>query len=117
MKKTFILFFCSFYIFISCSSYNGLDSQRRFLLNEKSNDKYYIIEFINSNQGKLGETPTLIINTSEGMLLVRSDNKYSKKLNFKKKDITRMIISSDKEKGPSIYGSAGKYGVVAIDAR
>lgn len=116
MTKKLTLLFLFILFFISCSTYKGLNSQKRFLLNETGDEKYYLIEFIKLNQieNKLGEVPTLMINNTNGNIIIRSDKEYHKKLKLRKDDIKRITII-DMEKAPQIYGSAGKNGVITIN--
>ena len=112
LLKIFITVFISFVIF-GCHSIKILDSQKRFILNEKRKDKYYLIDFINENKSKIGDVPTLIIHKKDGEEMIRSDIDYNKKLHLKRSDFIRIEILSI-EKSIALYGSAGKNGVLTI---
>ena len=110
--KLIILFF-SFFIF-SCSSIKIDDSQKRFILDEKGKNKYFLIDFINKNNHLLGKTPTLFISKkNEPNISIRSDQEFIGKLNLKRSDFIRIDILSI-EKSIPLYGSAGKNGVLTI---
>lgn len=85
------------------------------MLNDNGKDKYFLIDYIKTEQAKniLGEVPTLIIHKIDGQLIVRSDKDYVEKLSLRKKDIKRIDIIS-REKAPTIYGSAGKNGIIDV---
>lgn len=110
--KAFVLLLINFFFF-SCSSIKIDETQKRFLLDEKGKDKFYLIDFINKNSLQLGKTPSLIIHKIDGQQFVRSDREFKEKLNLKKKDFIRTEIVSI-EKSINLYGSAGKDGVLII---
>lgn len=114
-RKLTIISFVITLIFVNCSTYKVANSQRRFLLNDNGKGKYYLIEYIKTERAKhiLGEIPTLMIHQVDGQLIVRCDEDYFEKLSLQKKDIKRIEIIS-LQKAPTLYGSAGKNGVINI---
>ena len=112
LYKIPILLLLNLFIF-GCSSIKINDVQKRFILNDKEKDKYFLIEYINNNRTLIGEVPTLIIHKKDGQEIIRSDEEYKAKLKLKKRDIVRIDILSI-EKSIPLYGSAGKNGVLTI---
>jgi len=114
-RKIIIISLLVSLIFLNCSTHKVANSQKRFLLNDKGKDKYFLINYIKAEQAKdvLEEVPTLIIHKTDGQLIIRSDKDYAEKLSLRKKDIKRTEIISQ-EKAPSLYGSAGKNGVIKV---
>ena len=112
LYKITILLLLNLYIF-GCSSIKINDLQKRFILNDKGKDKYFLIEYINNNRTLIGEVPTLIIHKKDGQEIIRSDEEYKVKLKLKRRDIVKIDILSI-EKSIPLYGSAGKNGVLTI---
>jgi len=108
--KNKILLFVSFCI-LGCGSYKVTSEQKRFLLDDRNNDKYYLIQYISENQesNQIGPKPTIIIYRTDGHTIVRSDNHFDKNINLEKADIKRIEILPIK-KSISLYGSAGTNG-------
>lgn len=100
-------------MFFGCGSIKINETQKRFILNDKGKNKYFLIDYINSNKTLIGEVPTLIINKKDGQQIIRSDKEYKVGLNLKRCDFIRIDILSI-EKSISLYGSAGKNGVLTI---
>lgn len=112
LYKITILLLLNLFIF-GCSSIKINDLQKRFILNDKGKDKYFLIEYINNNRTLIGEVPTLIIHKKDGQEIIRSDEEYKVKLKLKRRDIVKIDILSI-EKSIPLYGSAGKNGVLTI---
>ena len=112
LYKIPILLLLNLFIF-GCSSIKINDVQKRFILNDKEKDKYFLIEYINNNRTLIGEVPTLIIHKKDGQEIIRSDEEYKVKLKLKRRDIVKIDILSI-EKSIPLYGSAGKNGVLTI---
>ena len=64
LLKISALFFVSLIVF-GCSSIRINEVQRRFILENKGEKKYFLIEYINKNRNLIGEMPTLIINKKD----------------------------------------------------
>lgn len=112
LLKISILLFLNLIIF-GCSSIKINEVQKRFILDNKGKDKYFLIEYINKNRDLIGDIPTLIINKKDGQEIIRSDKEYNSKLNLKRNDFVRIDILPI-EKSIPLYGSAGKNGVITI---
>lgn len=91
---------------------NLTDVEKRYLINDNGNKKFYLIDFIKENQesGKLGEIPMVII---DGKPITYHYKEPNEKIVIVKNDITRIEII-EKEKSIPLYGSAGKFGVVQV---
>ncbi|MDX9789355.1 MAG: hypothetical protein RBT61_00850 [Candidatus Kapabacteria bacterium] len=108
-----LILLVNFFVF-SCSSIKIDETEKRFILDDKGKDKYFLIDFINKNQHLLGKTPTLFISKKdEPNIMIRSDKEFKGKLNLKRNDFTRIEILSI-EKSIQLYGTAGKNGVLTI---
>lgn len=103
---TIILFFSN------CTTRSLSDIEKRYLINDKGNDKFYLIDFIKENQKseKLGEIPMLMIDAELVTYHYKKDNK---RIDISKAEIKRIEIT-EKEQSIPKYGSAGKYGVIQI---
>ena len=112
LLKISILLFLNLMIF-GCSSIQINEVQKRFILENKGKDKYFLIEYINKNKKLIGDVPTLIINKKDGQEIIRSDEEFNSKLHLKRSDFIRIDILSS-EKSIPLYGSAGKNGVLTI---
>ena len=112
MRKIIQILFI-FLIITSCSSIKIDESQKRFILNDTGNDKFYLVNFINKNNHQLGKVPTLMIHKKDSEEIIRSDKEFNGKLNLKRNDFIRIEILTV-EKSIALYGSAGKDGVLII---
>lgn len=108
-----LILLVNFFVF-SCSSIKIDETQKRFTLDDKGKDKYFLIDFINKNQHLLGKTPTLFISKKDDPnIMIRSDREFKGKLSLKRNDFTRIEVLSI-EKSEQLYGTAGKNGVLYI---
>ena len=115
MKLKLIIQSLLLFLIVSCNTYKVSSEQKRFILFDKNKDKYFLIEYINDNQEnqKLGKRPTIIINNSDGQLIIRRDKVFRNEIKFRKKDIRRIEILP-KEKSVNLYGAAGIDGVIYL---
>jgi len=91
---------------------NLTDIEKRYLLTDSGNKKFFLIDLIKENQenGKLGETPMVIVNGEPFTYHYKETNK---KIEISKNDIKRIEII-ESEKSIPLFGSAGKYGIVKL---
>ena len=96
----------------SCKMSNLTDIEKRYLLTDSGNKKFFLIDFIKENQenGKLGEIPMVIVN---GEPFTYHYKETDKKIEISKNDIKRIEIM-ESEKSIPLFGSAGKYGIVKL---
>lgn len=111
MRKLFSILIILCVIF-NCKMVNLTNVEKRYLLTDKKNEKFYLINFIKESQesGKLGEIPMVII---DGKPFIYHYKEINKKIEVSKNDIKRIEIM-ESEKSIPLFGSAGKYGVVQI---
>ncbi|MEZ4795645.1 MAG: hypothetical protein R2785_00625 [Flavobacteriaceae bacterium] len=111
MSRFLIVLIISLLIF-SCKIANLSHIEKRYIIEDKGNKKFYLIDYIKENQesGKLGEIPMLIIN---GEVYRYHYKEVNTKIEISKHDIKRIEIV-EKEKSISLFGSAGKYGTIYI---
>ena len=112
-KRLSKLFLLIPFLIFSCNTIKTNDAQKRFILNDKGRNKFFLINYINKNRNLIGEVPTLIIYKKEGQEIIRSDQEVNYKLNLKRSDFIRIEILSI-DKSIPLYGSAGKNGVLTI---
>ena len=100
------------FLTFSCKMANLSDIEKRYLITDNGNKKFYLIEFIKKNKesGKLGEIPMIII---DGEPITYHYKELNEKIGISKIDIKRIEIMKS-EKSIPLFGSAGKYGVVQI---
>ncbi|KZS40091.1 hypothetical protein AWE51_25485 [Aquimarina aggregata] len=91
---------------------NLTDIEKRYLITDNGNKKFYLIDFIKENQesGKLGEVPMLIV---DGKPYTYHYKELNEKIKTSKGDIKRIEIM-ESEKSIPLFGNAGKYGVVKV---
>ena len=108
-KLLYILFI--FIGFVSCKTVNLTETERRYLLKDSSEDKYYLINLIRERQKNetIGESPALFINDE----FVADCFKKMKEIKIKKSDIHRIEIL-EKEKSVKLFGARGKNGFIKI---
>ena len=111
MQKLISILMILFLIF-SCKMANLTDIEKRYLITDNGNKKFYLIDFIKENQesGKLGEIPTVII---DGVPITYHYKELNEKIEISKNNIKRIEIM-ESEKSIPLFGSAGKYGVIQI---
>ncbi len=111
MKKLTSLLIILFLTF-SCKMVNLTDVEKRYLINDSGNKKFYLIGLIKENQesGKLGEIPMVII---DGKPITYHYKEPNEKIVIARNDIMRIEIM-EKDKSIPLFGSAGKFGVVQV---
>ena len=111
MRKLISILLILFLTF-SCKMSNLTDIEKRYLITDNGNKKFFLIDFIKENQesGKLGEIPMVIV---DGEPITYHYQEVNKKFKISKTDIKRIEIM-ESEKSIPLFGSAGKYGVVQV---
>lgn len=111
MMKTFALL-SSLLICLSCSTYKVNSIEKKYLLNEKGDSKYYLIELIRKAQSenKLGKEPMIIIDGTPIYYYHKEDFVPIKII----KDEVRKVEITESSKCVHVYGAACKYGLVTI---
>ncbi len=109
--KKIIYLILSLTLLISCNSIKISNEEKVYLLENNGNEKYYLINYINQNQDKLGKLPAVMIN---GSFIIYCDRENKQTMKLKKEEITKIEIMTI-EKSVPIFGSAGKNGIVKIN--
>ncbi|MCY0969739.1 hypothetical protein [Chryseobacterium wangxinyae] len=101
-----------FALLASCSANKISVVERNYLLNEKNNDKYYLIQFIRKSQkeNKLGEIPMLII---DGVPIYYFYKKDSEPIKIGRSQIINIKITENTTCA-HVFGAACKYGLITI---
>ncbi len=111
MQKLVSLLLILFLTF-SCKIASLTDVEKRYLISDHGNDKFYLIDFVKENQesGKLGEIPMVIV---DGKPFTYHYKDPHEKIEISKNDIKRIEIMESEESIP-LFGSGGQYGVVYV---
>lgn len=101
-----------FALLASCSANKISVVERNYLLNEKNNDRYYLINFVRKSQkeNKLGEIPMLII---DGIPIYYFNKKDFKPIKIDKGQIINIKIT-ESSTCVHIFGAACKDGLITI---
>lgn len=108
-KSAFLLL--AFIAFSSCKTGSLSKIEERYLLNDSSNEKYYLVNLIREKQkaGILGESPILFIDND----FVTDAFKKLREITISKSDIHSVEIL-DSEKSVKLYGARGKFGFISV---
>lgn len=109
-KQIFILLIL--FLTVGCKILSLTDNEKRYLITDRGNKKYFLIDFIKTHQEneKLGKTPMVII---DGEPFTYHYKETNKELKISKNDIKRIEITNS-EKSIPLFGNAGIYGVIRI---
>lgn len=110
--KTNLVLFLSCLICVSCSNYRIDNNENKYLLNDQSNSKYYLIDIIRKaqNDNKLGKDPMIIIN---GDPVYYHYKKNIEPIKIEKSQIKKIELLKNTD-CLQTFGSACKYGLIRI---
>ncbi len=111
MKKLLLLSL-TFFLTFGCRTSNFTEIEKRYIIANKGNKKFYLIDIIKKNQqnGMLDSIPMLII---DGKPYTYNIKDVHEEINISKRSIKKVEIM-DKEKSIPIYGKAGRNGLMLI---